>query len=51
MAYKTTTASANRADGTERKRPKNELGRIPTVAHVAKVWCVIAPSSATATKP
>src|SRR5260221_327145 len=50
-AYRTTTALANEADGTERKRPKNEPGRACVDAHAAKVWCVIAPSNATATKP
>jgi hypothetical protein len=42
---------ANEADGMERKRPKNEPGRASSDPHAAKVWCVIAPSSATATKP
>ena len=50
-AYRTTTALANEADGMERKRPKNEPGRASADPHAAKVWCVIAPSSATATKP
>ena len=40
-----------RSDGTARKRPKNEPDRAPAGAHVANVWWVIAPSSATATKP
>jgi hypothetical protein len=42
---------ANEPDGTERKRPKNEPGRGFAVAHVANAWWVIAPRSATATKP
>src|SRR6476620_4444464 len=50
-AYITTTALANEADRTARKRPKNEPGRPCAPAHVANVWWVIAPSSATATKP
>ena len=49
--YRTTTALANEADGTARKRPKNEPGRARAGAHVANVWWVIAPSSATATRP
>ena len=41
-------ALANDADGTLRKRPKNEPDRPCVGAHVARTWCVIAPSSATA---
>jgi hypothetical protein len=36
--YRTTTASANGAVGTERKRPKNEAGRASADAQAAKVW-------------
>jgi hypothetical protein len=45
------TALVNAADGTVRKRPKNEPGRAPAGAQVESVWWVIAPSSATATRP
>src|SRR5207342_3424252 len=49
--YRTTTALAKDAAGTVRNRPKNEPGRAAADAQLAKAWCVIAPSSATATKP
>src|SRR4029079_13514666 len=39
------------AEGTARNRPKKERGGAPEGAHTANVWCVIAPSRATATKP
>src|SRR5215472_13264131 len=44
-------ALAYPAGCTARKRPKKEPGRAPDGAHAASVWCVIAPSSATATRP
>src|SRR5438067_2758983 len=49
--YRTTTALANAAGGTVRKRPKKEPGRAFTGAHAESVWWVIAPSRATATSP
>ena len=34
-----------------RRRPKKERGGAVDGAHAASIWCVIAPSSATATRP
>src|SRR5207344_2433783 len=51
ITYKMTTALANEAGGTVRKRLKNEPDRPRAGAHVASVWWVIAPSSPTATRP
>jgi hypothetical protein len=42
-AYRTTMALAKEADGTARKRPKNEPGRLRAGAHAASVWWVTAP--------
>src|SRR5215472_5233623 len=44
-------ALAYPAGCTARKRPKKEPGRALDSAHAATIWCVIAPSSATATRP
>src|SRR5262249_48796201 len=46
-----TMALAKAAEGTARNRPKKERGCTPEGAHTASVWCVIAPSRATAIKP
>src|SRR5215831_11172990 len=44
-------ALAYPAGCTARKRPKKEPGRALDGAQAASVWCVIAPSSVTATRP
>src|SRR5215813_6039545 len=44
-------ALAYPAGCTARKRPRKERGRAFDGAHTASNWCVIAPSSATATRP
>ena len=49
--YRMMMALAKAAEGTARNRPKKERGGTPEGDHTASVWCVIAPSRATATKP
>src|SRR5689334_25243475 len=49
--YRTTMAFAYDAAGTVRKRPTKDPAGLRPGSHTLAVWCVIAPSSATASSP